>query len=161
MFNYLLLRRLPKKFIRLPQLKTHNNFYLRQILKKRFRCRSRVFNRLYGAPQRKAVVLRVVLMTPKKPNSAIRHVARVSIYKTGRRALCRIPGIGSSPTKFNRVLCRGGRANDLPTVRLTLIRGVYDFSGLYNKKRRRSVYGAPRPESIITHRRRRYRHLSI
>lgn len=157
----MLLRRLPKKFIRLPQLKTQNFFYLRQLLKKRFRFRSRVFNRLYGAPHRKAVVLRVVLMTPKKPNSAIRHVARVSVYKTGRRALCRIPGIGSLPTKFNRVLCRGGRANDLPTVRLTIIRGVYDFAGLYSKKRRRSIYGAPRPESLITHRRRRYRHLGI
>ena len=84
-----------------------------------------------------------------------------NLTKTGRRGLCRIPGIGSLPTKFNRVLVRGGRANDLPTVRLTLIRGVFDFSGLYQKKRRRSLYGAPRPESLITHRRRRYRHLSF
>ena len=157
----MLTKKLPKKFIRIQQPKTKNIFYLRNLLKKKYRIRSRVFNRLYGAPQRKGVILRVVLMTPKKPNSAIRHVARLSIYKTGRRALGRIPGIGSSPTKFNRVLCRGGRANDLPTVRLTLIRGVYDFSGLYSKKKRRSIYGAPRPESLITHRRRRYRHLSF
>lgn len=155
------MRRLPKKFIRLNQLKVKNYFYLRNAIKSRFRRRSRVFNRLYGAPQRKGVILRVVLMTPKKPNSAIRHVAKVSIYKTGRRGLCRIPGVGSLPTKFNRVLFRGGRANDLPTVRLTLIRGVFDFSGLYTKKRRRSLYGAPRPESAITHRRRRYRHLGF
>ena len=155
------MRRLPKKFIRLNQLKTKNYFFLRNLLKRRCQTRSRVFNRLYGAPQRKGVILRIVLMTPKKPNSAIRHVAKISIYKTGRRGLCRIPGIGSLPTKFNRVLVRGGRANDLPTVRLTLIRGVFDFSGLYQKKRRRSLYGAPRPESLITHRRRRYRHLSF
>nr|YP_011027858.1 ribosomal protein S12 [Euplotes cristatus]UPM52068.1 ribosomal protein S12 [Euplotes cristatus] len=155
------MRRLPKKFIRLNQLKVKNYFYLRNLLKSYYRHRSRVFNRLYGAPQRKGVILRVVLMTPKKPNSAIRHVAKVSIYKTGRRGLCRIPGVGSLPTKFNRVLFRGGRANDLPTVRLTLIRGVFDFSGLYTKKRRRSLYGAPRPESSITHRRRRYRHLGF
>jgi small subunit ribosomal protein S12 len=134
---------------------------MRQYLKKRVRVKSRVFNRLYGGPHRKGVVLKIALMTPKKPNSAIRHVARISVYKTGRRALCRIPGIGSSPSKFNRILCRGGRANDLPTVRLTLIRNVYDFSGLYLKKKRRSVYGAPIPESKKTHRRRRYRHLDF
>lgn len=153
------MRRLPKKFINFNRLKTSNNFYLRNLLKVRPKIKSRVFNRLYGAPQRKGTVLKIALMTPKKPNSAIRHVAKITVYKTGRRALCRIPGIGSSPTKFNRVLCRGGRANDLPTVRLTLIRNVFDFSGLYTKKKRRSVYGAPRPESMITHRRRRYRHL--
>ena len=153
------MRRLPKKFINFNRLKTSNNFYLRNSLKVRPKIKSRVFNRLYGAPQRKGTVLKIALMTPKKPNSAIRHVAKITVYKTGRRALCRIPGIGSSPTKFNRVLCRGGRANDLPTVRLTLIRNVFDFSGLYTKKKRRSIYGAPRPESMITHRRRRYRHL--
>lgn len=153
------MRRLPKKFIRFNTPKAENNFTFRQIYNKRPKIKSPVFNRLYGAPQRKGTVLRIVLMTPKKPNSAIRHVAKITIYKTGRRALCRIPGIGSSPAKFNRVLCRGGRANDLPTVRLTLIRNVFDFSGLYLKKKRRSIYGAPRPESMITHRRRRFRHL--
>lgn len=98
-------------------------------------------------------------MTPKKPNSALRHVARVFVHKTARRAICRIPGIGSMPSKFNRVLFRGGRANDLPTVRLTLIRNVFDFSGLYLKKKRRSVYGAARPEGYTKHIRRRYRHI--
>ena len=102
-----------------------------------------------------------MIMTPKKPNSAIRHVAKISIYKTNGTALCRIPGIGSLPAKFNRVLCRGGRANDLPTVRLTLVRGVFDFSPLYLKKKRRSIYGAPRPEHLINHRRRKYRHLQF
>jgi len=104
-------------------------------------------------------VLKLAIMTPKKPNSAIRHIAKVITYKTGRRVLARIPGIGYIPAKFNRVLMRGGRANDLPTIRLTLVRGVFDFSPLYLKKRKRSKYGAPRPESAIKHIRRRFRHL--
>ena len=55
-------------------------------------------------------------MTPKKPNSAIRNVAKLIAVKSGRRTIARVPGIGNLPTKFNRVLFRGGRANDLPTV---------------------------------------------
>jgi small subunit ribosomal protein S12 len=147
-----------RKLIIIIRKKKKNVFNNKQNLKMRPRIKSRTFNRLHGGPQRKGTVTRIAIMTPKKPNSAIRHIAKVSIYKSNGRALCRIPGIGSLPTKFNRVLCRGGRANDLPTVRLTLIRGVFDFSPLYSKKRR-SIYGTPRPESQITHRRRRYRHL--
>lgn len=100
-------------------------------------------------------------MTPKKPNSAIRHVAKTSIYKHFKQIFARVPGIGNMPAKFNRILVRGGRANDLPTVRLTAVRGVYDFSGLYTKKKRRSIYGAPRLESTVSHVRRKYRHLNL
>ena len=148
-----------KKLILFQTKKTKNSFSMRQGLKLNPRVKSRTLNRLYGAPQRKGTIIKLAIMTPKKPNSAIRHVAKVAIYQSNRNALCRIPGIGSIPTRFNRVLCRGGRANDLPTVRLTLIRGVFDFSPLYGKKRGRSIYGVPRPESQITHRRRRFRHL--
>ena len=81
------------------------------------------------------------------------------VYKNLKRVFGRIPGIGYLPVKFNRVLIRGGRANDLPSVRLTLVRGVYDFSSLDGKKRRRSVYGAPRPTNYTKHIRRRYRHI--
>lgn len=102
---------------------------------------SRLVYRLQNAPQIKGLVIRLVIITPKKPNSAIRHVAKLSLYKTGRRLFARVPGIGSLPTKYNRVLARGGRANDLPTVRFTLIRNVYDFAGLFGKKKRRSIYG--------------------
>lgn len=108
-------------------------------------------------PQLKGVVMRVTIMTPKKPNSAIRNIAKVNMYKTKRRLIGRIPGIGYIPNKYNRVLVEGGRANDLPTVRYTLIRGVFDFAGLYSKKKRRSVYGARRPENYTTHIRRKYR----
>lgn len=100
-------------------------------------------------------------MTPKKPNSAIRHVAKLSLYKTNRFLLTRVPGIGNLPTKYNRVLARGGRANDLPTVRCTLIRNVYDFAGLFGKKKRRSLYGTSRPENYTKHIRRRFRRLHM
>jgi len=148
-----------RKLILFSLKKKKNCFSLRRDLKIKPRIKSRTLNRLYSAPQRKGTITRLAIMTPKKPNSAIRHVAKIVIYKTNGMALCRIPGVGSLPTKFNRILCRGGRANDLPTVRLTLIRGVFDFSALHFKKKRRSIYGAPRPENLITHRRRRYRHL--
>lgn len=121
--------------------------------------KSLVFKRLAGGPQRKGLVKKLAIITPKKPNSALRHVAKVSLYKNGRQVFARVPGIGSLPSKFNRVLVRGGRANDLPTVRLTAIRGVYDFVGLLSKKKRRSIYGTPRPETKIKHIRRRFRHL--
>ena len=126
-------------------------------LKRKNKSISRVFNKLNGAPQRKGLVIRIVLRTPKKPNSALRHLAKTVIYKNSKLVFGRIPGIGSIPTKYNRVLVEGGRANDIPTVRLTLVRNVYDFSGLYNKKKRRSVYGTPRLENYTAHVRRKYR----
>jgi small subunit ribosomal protein S12 len=84
-------------------------------------------------------------MNPKKPNSAMRHVAKVRLYRKPR-VTARIPGIGFGVTKFNRVLVRGGRANDLPGVSYSLVRGVYDFPSLFGKKKSRSFYGVSRPE---------------
>lgn len=84
-------------------------------------------------------------MSPKKPNSAIRHVAKVKLNNK-LRVTARIPGIGYICSKYNRVLVNGGRANDLPGVGYTLIRGVYDFSPVIGKKKRRSVYGTSRPD---------------
>jgi small subunit ribosomal protein S12 len=83
--------------------------------------------RLLKNPQGKGIVTKVTTMTPKKPNSAIRHVAKVRL-NSKLRLKARIPGIGYICSKFNRVLVRGGRANDLPGIGYTLIRGVYDFS---------------------------------
>lgn len=136
-----------------------NLFVLRNVFKCEKTKHTRVFSRLRGSPQLKGIVKRLAIMTPKKPNSAIRHIAKVNLYKTNRQAFGRVPGIGNLPTRFNRVLLRGGRANDLPTVRLTLIRNVYDFAGLYEKRKRRSLYGAHRPKNYTRHVRRRYRHI--
>ena len=86
-------------------------------------------------------------MSPKKPNSAVRHVAKVALSNQ-LRLTARIPGIGYICSKYNRVLVRGGRANDLPGVGYSLIRGVYDFSPVIFKRKRRSIYGTSRPDGF-------------
>jgi len=100
---------------------------------------------LQKRPQVKGIVTKVTTMSPKKPNSAVRHVAKVALTN-GLRVTARIPGVGYICSKYNRVLVTGGRANDLPGVGYTLIRSVYDFSPVIMKKKRRSVYGTPRPD---------------
>lgn len=107
-------------------------------------------------PQVKGIVTKVTTMSPKKPNSAVRHVAKVALT-SGSRVTARIPGIGYICSKYNRVLITGGRANDLPGVGYTLIRGVYDFSPVIFKKKRRSVYGTSRPDGYTNHIRRSLR----
>jgi small subunit ribosomal protein S12 len=101
-------------------------------------------------PQIKGTVTKVVTMSPKKPNSASRHVAKIKLT-TNRNLTARVPGSGYICSKYNRVLVHGGRANDLPGVGYTLIRGVYDFSPVISKKKRRSVYGVSRPANFTKH----------
>lgn len=116
--------------------------------------------RLFKNPQLKGVVRKLGIMTPKKPNSALRHILRVEIYKTKRNLIARIQGNDLWPVKFNRTLIEGGRANDLPIVRYTSIRGKFDVAGFFmRKKKRRSIYGARRPEGYTTHVRRKFRKL--
>jgi small subunit ribosomal protein S12 len=112
--------------------------------------------RLRACPHGRGLVVRVIVMNPKKPNSAIRHVAKVKQYSRAR-VTARIPGSGLGVNRFNRVLLRGGRANDLPGVGYSLVRGVYDFSPRYGKKRCRSFYAVPRPEGAGQRARRRVR----
>lgn len=111
---------------------------------------------LRRSPQAKGIVTKVAIMSPKKPNSAIRHVAKVSLNK-GLRVTARMPGRGYLCAKYNRVLVEGGRANDLPGVGYTAIRGVFDFSPVVGKKRRRSIYGVSRPMGFTNFVRRRFR----
>jgi small subunit ribosomal protein S12 len=106
----------------------------------------------------KGIITKITTMTPKKPNSAIRHVAKIKL-QNHKRVTARLPGIGYLCTRYNRVLIRGGRANDLPGVGYTVVRGVYDFAALFAKKRKRSKYGASRLEGSITHIRRCFRKL--
>lgn len=105
---------------------------------------------LNNCPQAKGIVTRVVTRSPKKPNSAIRHVAKVNL-NSGLRLTARLPGIGYLCSKYNRVLVCGGRANDIPGVGYKAIRGVYDFSPVVGKKRRRSVYGVSRPSGYTSY----------
>src|SRR6476660_9515038 len=96
---------------------------------------------LGGAPQRRGVCTRVFTHTPKKPNSALRKVARVRLTN-GMEVTSYIPGEGHSLQEHSVVLVRGGRVKDLPGVRYHIIRGALDSSGVANRKRGRSKYGA-------------------
>ena len=100
---------------------------------------------LKGAPQRRGVCTRVYTTTPKKPNSALRKVAKVRLT-TGIEALCYIPCEGHNLQEHSVVLIRGGRVKDLPGVRYHILRGVLDTQGVKNRKQRRSLYGAKRPK---------------
>lgn len=112
--------------------------------------------RLRACPFGRGLVVRVCIMNPKKPNSAMRHVAKIKCYNKPR-VTARIPGSGFGVVRFNRVLVRGGRANDLPGVGYSLVRGVYDFSPLFGKKKRRSFYAVPQADTPDKHVRRKAR----
>jgi len=98
---------------------------------------------LRGAPQKRGVCTRVYTTTPKKPNSALRKVARVRLT-TGIEVTAYIPGIGHNLQEHSVVLIRGGRVKDLPGVRYHIIRGTLDTAGTRNRKQGRSKYGAKR-----------------
>ena len=100
---------------------------------------------LLGCPQKKGVCLQVKIMTPKKPNSALRKVARVRLTN-GFEVTSYIPGEGHNLQEHSVVLIRGGRVKDLPGVRYHIIRGTLDTQGVKDRRQRRSKYGAKRPK---------------
>ena len=100
---------------------------------------------LRGAPQKRGVCTRVYTTTPKKPNSALRKVARVRLTNS-MEVGAYIPGEGHNLQEHSVVLIRGGRVKDLPGVRYHIIRGVLDTQGVKDRKQRRSLYGAKRPK---------------
>jgi small subunit ribosomal protein S12 len=100
---------------------------------------------LKGAPQKRGVCTRVYTSTPKKPNSALRKVARVRLT-TGIEVTAYIPGIGHNLQEHSVVLVRGGRVKDLPGVRYHIIRGTLDSLGVEDRKQGRSKYGAKKPK---------------
>ena len=101
---------------------------------------------LQQAPQRRGVCVRVYTQTPKKPNSALRKVARVRLTN-GIEVTTYIPGVGHNLQEHSMVLVRGGRVKDLPGVRYHVIRGTLDSVGVQNRRQGRSKYGAKRPKS--------------
>jgi small subunit ribosomal protein S12 len=101
---------------------------------------------LERSPQKRGVCTRVYTVTPKKPNSALRKVARVRLTN-GIEATTYIPGIGHNLQEHSIVLIRGGRVKDLPGVRYHVIRGTLDAAGVQDRRRGRSLYGAKRPKS--------------
>ncbi len=107
---------------------------------------------LKASPQRRGVCVRVYTMTPKKPNSALRKVARVRLT-TGIEVTAYIPGIGHNLQEHSVVLIRGGRVKDLPGVRYHIIRGTLDTVGTKNRKQGRSKYGAKREKAAAAKKR--------
>ena len=101
---------------------------------------------LVRCPQKRGVCTRVFTQTPKKPNSALRKVARVRLT-TGMEVNSYIPGIGHNLQEHSVVLIRGGRVKDLPGVRYHIVRGSLDTQGVKDRKQARSKYGAKRPKA--------------
>lgn len=101
---------------------------------------------LKQCPQRRGVCTAVRTMTPKKPNSALRKIARVRLTN-GMEGTCYIPGIGHNLQEHSVTLVRGGRVKDLPGVRYHIIRGALDTAGVANRNQARSKYGAKKPKT--------------
>lgn len=100
---------------------------------------------LKQCPQKRGVCLAVRTMTPKKPNSAMRKIARVRLVN-GMEGTAYIPGIGHNLQEHSVVLIRGGRVKDLPGVRYHIIRGALDTAGVADRKQSRSLYGTKKPK---------------
>ncbi len=112
-------------------------------LSRRFKKKKTKSPALKGCPQRRGVCIQVRTMTPKKPNSALRKIARVRLT-TGIEVTAYIPGEGHNLQEHSIVLVRGGRVKDLPGVRYHIVRGTLDASGVNQRKKSRSKYGAKR-----------------
>ncbi len=113
--------------------------------RRRFKAKSKA-PVLESSPQKRGVCLQVKTMTPKKPNSALRKIARVRL-SNGKEVTVYIPGEGHNLQEHSIVLIRGGRVRDLPGVRYHVLRGCLDASGVESRRRSRSKYGAKRPKS--------------
>lgn len=100
---------------------------------------------LDSCPQKRGVCLRVYTVTPKKPNSALRKVARVRLT-SGKEVTGYIPGIGHNLQEHSIIILRGGRVKDLPGVRYHIVRGVLDTGGVQDRKKSRSKYGSKTPK---------------
>ena len=112
------------------------------------------------SPQRKAVVLRLRICTPRKPNSARRPAVKAHLT-TNKKVLSHIPGSGHTLKRHSRVLVSGVGPRDVPVVNYSCIRGVYDFEPLAGKQKRRSVYGLKKPSELKTFIRRKFRNIVL
>ncbi len=127
----------------------------RVILKKKAHNRTPA---LKHCPQVKGTVRRCRVVTPRKPNSARRQVAKVMLVNK-KRVTAFIPGIGHTLKPHSQVLVKGGGSRDLPGVRYSCVRGSLDLIGVPGKRRRRSIYGVERPSKLKTKLRRKFRNL--
>jgi len=127
-----------------------------QIFKKPRSFKKKLNPILSDRPQIKGVVLKVRITTPRKPNSARRPVVKV-LFSNKVQRVAHIPGKGHNLRKHSEVLVSGVGARDLPGVHFSCVRGVYDFSPVFGKVRRRSIYGVKRPDVLKKKLRRRFR----
>jgi small subunit ribosomal protein S12 len=120
---------------------------INQLVKKnrKSKTKRKLSKALKNCPQRRGVCLRVYTTTPKKPNSALRKVARVRLT-SGIEVTAYVPGEGHNLQEHSVVLVRGGKVKDLPGVRYHIVRGALDSSGVENRKKGRSKYGSKRPK---------------
>ena len=114
--------------------------------------------RLNQNPQVRGITMRARIVTPRKPNSARRPVAKI-VLSNGKRVTAHIPGPGHNVRRHSEILVRGGGARDLPGVTYSCIRGVYDLVGVVTKIRRRSIYGNKTPSFMIRKLKRKFRNL--
>lgn len=122
---------------------------LNQLYKKR-RLRKKIINKtpaLEKCPQKKGICLKLVVRTPKKPNSALRKLAKLKLSNK-KVVYSYIPGEGHNLQEYSTVLIRGGKVKDLPGVKYHLVRGKFDFIGLKNRKTSRSKYGTKKPNKL-------------
>ena len=117
-------------------------------LRRLFNAKDREYKEL-TTPQKRGVVTLVKTMTPKKPNSALRKVARVKLSNK-MEVTAYIQGVGHSLSEHGIVLVRGGRVKDLPGVKYHLVRGKYDLLGVESRRTSRSIYGSKRPKAAAT-----------
>ena len=134
-------------------LSTLQQLYRRILFKKKPHKRTPA---LKNCPQVRGTTMRARIVTPRKPNSARRPVAKVVLVNE-KRVTAHIPGVGHNVRRYSQVLICGGGARDLPGVRYTCIRGVYDCGGVIGKTKRRSIYGIPLDEKLKTKVRRKFR----
>ena len=98
-------------------------------------------SKLLKNPQKRAVCLKVLTLSPKKPNSANRRVSRIKIIETKQKIIAKIPGEGNNLQQHSTILVKGGRSRDLIGVRYSAIRGKYDLLGVKNRRTSKSIYG--------------------
>jgi small subunit ribosomal protein S12 len=123
---------------------TRNQLFKNKRLKKKVLNKTPALDR---CPQKKGICLKLVVRTPKKPNSALRKLAKLKL--SNKKVLyAYIPGEGHNLQEYSTVLIRGGRVKDLPGVKYHIIRGKYDFAGLKNRKTSRSKYGTKSPDKL-------------
>lgn len=124
---------------------------INQLCKKKFRKKKRILNKtpaLEKCPQKRGFCTKLIIRTPKKPNSALRKIVKLKLSNK-KYVFAYIPGEGHNLKVYSTVLIRGGRVKDLPGIKYHLVRGKLDFPGLKTRKTSRSKYGTKKPKSYV------------